>query len=119
MAVIIPTLEDLPIPLPTDRTVQVATWANMVNGDSGRPLAVPEAADRCVQFVGTFDTSTIILEGSNDGTNYEILTDPQGNDISKSAADLEQVVEVTRYIRPRVTAGGASTDISCVLLVRR
>jgi hypothetical protein len=117
--VITPTIEDLRVPLPTDRTVQMVTWAGMVNGDSGAPLAIPEAADRSIQFIGTFDTSTIILEGSNDGTNYETLTDPQGNDISKSSADLEQVVEVTRYIRPRVTAGGGSTAITAILLVRR
>jgi hypothetical protein len=98
--------------------VSIFTWGAMANGDSGDPVERPDAADRTIQFTGTFDTTTIVWEGSNDGSNYITLTDPQGNAISKTAAAIEQVMEVTRYMRPRVTAGGGSTAIVPVLLIK-
>src|SRR4051794_33408164 len=109
MAVVAKTEAELRIPLPSDRKVSVWTWGPMANGDTGDPLEVPEAADRSVQFGGTFDTSVVVLEGSNDGVTYFTLTDPQGNNISKNGASLEQVEEVCRYARPRCVSGGANT----------
>lgn len=110
--------DELPVPH-TDRRIYVVTWTGLVNGDSGTAFEMPEAADRSVQFTGTFDSGTILWEGSNDGSNYATLTDPQGNSISKTAASIEQIVELTRYMRPRVSAGGAATALSATLLVCR
>lgn len=119
MSTITPTVEDLPVTLPSDRRIKLITWAGMVNGDAGAPAEMSESADRSIQVTGTFDTSTIVWEGSNDGVTYATLNDPQGNLISKTAAAIEQVVEVCRYMRPRVSAGGASTALTAILLVRR
>lgn len=97
----------------------VATWVGLLNGDTGAPIEMPGSSDRSVQFVGTFGTGgTIQLQGSNDGTNYVVLTDPQGNNISKTAAGIEMITELTRYIRPAVTAGDGSTDLKCYVLVK-
>jgi hypothetical protein len=97
----------------------VITWSGLLNGDSGEPIEMPGSADRSIQFTGTFSSGgTIQIEGSNDGTNYVVLTDPQGNNISKTAAGLEMVSELTRYIRPRVTAGDGSTSLVASLLVK-
>jgi hypothetical protein len=96
----------------------VFTWDAMANGDSGEPIERPDAADRTIHFTGTFDTTTVVWEGSNDGLTYVTLTDPQGNAISKNVESIEQVTEVTRYMRPRVTAGGGSTAIVPVLLIK-
>lgn len=99
--------------------VNVYTWPSLAQGDDGAPLMLPHFADRSVQFVGaTFGGAQVVLEGSNDGTNYETLTDPQGNDIQKSGADLEAVTEVTAYVRPRVIGGDVNTNITAVLLIR-
>lgn len=108
-----------PIPHYGDKA-HVLTWSGLLNGDDGSPVEMPGSADRSVQFTGTFGAGgTIVFEGSNDGTNYVTLTDPQGNTISKTAAALEAVVELTRYVRPRVTAGDGSTDLVASLLVKR
>ena len=108
-----------PIPHYGDKA-HVLTWSGLLNGDDGSPVEMPGSADRSVQFTGTFGAGgTIVFEGSNDGTNYVTLTDPQGNTISKTAAALESVVELTRYVRPRVTAGDGSTDLVASLLVKR
>jgi urease gamma subunit len=73
-----------------------------------------------VQFTGTFGSGgSIQLEGSNDGTTWAILNDLQGTTIVKTAAGLEGVAELTRYVRPRVTAGDGTTALVATLLMRK
>ncbi len=95
-------------------------WTGLLNGDDGSPIAMPGHVFRSVQFTGTFGAGgTIQIEGSNDGTNYVVLTDFQGNNISKTSAALEGVQELTYYIRPRVTAGDGTTALVATLVMRR
>lgn len=96
----------------------LVTWTGLLNGDDGTPVQLGAYSDRSVQFGGTFGAGgTIVLEGSNDGTTYFTLTDPQGSAISKGSASLEGVVEPTRYVRPRVTAGDGTTNLACYLFL--
>lgn len=96
----------------------LASWAALANGDSGAPIDYLAFADRSVQIVGTFGVGgSVTIEGTNDGTNYVALTDPQGNAITKTAAAIEAVSEVPRSIRPRVTAGDGTTSLSVYLLL--
>lgn len=97
----------------------LASWAGLTNGDTGAPFQPGDYADMTVQFAGTFDTTTALLEGSNDGVTYATLTDAQATAISKSAVGLEQVAEVPRYVRPRISAGGGSTSVAVYLYARR
>jgi hypothetical protein len=98
----------------------VISWTGLLNGDTGVPVEMPGSHIRSVQILGMFGVGgTIVLEGSNDGTNYVTLTDPQGNAISKTSAGIEQVQEATRFIRPRVTAGDLDTSLSVYTLVKR
>lgn len=99
--------------------VKVITWTPLANGDSGQPLESARFADRSVQVTGTFGASgNLRLEGSNDGTNYVVLTDPQGNALNLTAAGIEAVMEVVRYIRPRVTNGDGTTSLTVTLCAR-
>lgn len=103
-----------------NQQVTLFTWTGLLNGDDGSPIDWAVWPDRSVQFVGTFGTGgSIQLEGSNDGTNWAILNDLQGSTIVKTAAGLEGVAELTRYVRPRVTAGDGTTSLTAYLLVRR
>lgn len=98
----------------------VISYLNMANGDIGTALEMPGWADRSIQIHGTFGTGgTVVIQGSNDGSNWATLTDPQGNEISITTAKIEQVMEITRYIRPAVTAGNGSTNLNVIILVRR
>lgn len=100
--------------------VVLASWSGLLNGDDGAPLEAVGHADKTVQITGTFGVGgTIVIEGSNDGTNYATLTDPQGNAISKTAAAIEMIAEHTRYIRPRVTAGDGTTSLVVTMMGRR
>lgn len=94
-------------------------WTGLLNGDDGAPIQFGAFTDRSIQFVGTFGTGgTVVLEGSNDGVNYVTLTDPQGNNISKTSASIEAISEATRYVRPRVTAGDGTTNLAAHLFLR-
>ena len=98
----------------------VITWEALANGDTGSPIEMPGSDIRSVQFDGTFGTGgTIVFEGSNDGTTYFTLTDPQGNAVSKTAAALEAIEERPRFIRPKVTAGDGTTSLNARVLLRR
>ena len=95
------------------------TWSGLLNGDDGSPISGSDFPDRTVHILGTFGSGgSVNLEGSNDGTNWLPLTDPQGNAITKTATALEMVTETPRYIRPRVTAGDGTTDITVIVFAR-
>lgn len=105
----------------------VITWASLsstnTSGDAVPPQRLADYADRSVQIIGTTGAATIKFQGSNDGTNYVSLTDPQGNVIEKASltasSALEQVMENTLYVKPVVTSGDGSTAITVVLVARR
>lgn len=98
----------------------VILWTGLLNGDNGSPLEMPGSADRSVQVSGTFGSGgNLRIEGSNDGSNFVVLSDPQGNALDITSASIKMVMEVTRYIRPRVTSGNGSTDLTVTMIVRR
>ena len=93
----------------------IILWEELDATDTeGSPIEMPGSADRSVQVIGTFDSNTITIEGSNDGTNYETLTDIHGNAATFTASGIKQLAEVTRYIRP-TTSGGSGSDFCRVL----
>jgi hypothetical protein len=102
-----------------EREVHICSWNNLLQGDEGVPLQMPASNDRSVQVVGTFDGAAIEIQGSNDGVNYSVLADPQGLALSFNSSKIEVVLELTRYIKPVVVGGGASTNLNVVMLVRK
>jgi hypothetical protein len=96
------------------------TWTGLLNGDTGAPVEGVDYADRTLQISGTFGAGgSVTIEGSNDGTNYLALTDPQGNAVTKTAAALEVIEESPRYVRPNVTAGDGTTSLTVTAWARR
>ncbi len=92
----------------------VVTWAAMAAGDTGDPFLNPAFMRlSSVQYRATFGNSTFTLEGSNDGSNYVTLADPQGNALSKTANGIEAVLEGVLYYRPAfsVTTGSACVAV--------
>lgn len=97
----------------------LVTWTGLLNGDTGTPVSKTDFPDRTVQILGTFGSGgSVNFEGSNDGTNWAILTDPQGNAITKTAAAMEVVTETPRYVRPNVTAGDGTTSLTVIMFAR-
>lgn len=93
----------------------VFLWAGLLLGDTGSVVAFPKRRDRCVQFAGVFGTATIALHGSMNGVDFIILTDPQGNAISKTAAAIEVVSEAVLYLKPVISGGDGTTAIDVYL----
>ena len=99
---------------------RVVTWSGLLNGDTGAPVGFMGSGDKSIQFAGTFGVGgTVVLEGTLDGVNYHTLSDLQTLAISKTAAALERVAEVVLNVRPRVTAGDGTTNLTATLLVRQ
>lgn len=91
----------------------------LANGETGDAVEFVGAPDRSVQLSGTFGSGgTVVIEGSIDGLTYATLTDPQGNALSVTAAKIEAITELVRYIRPRVTAGDGTTAIKINIVMR-
>lgn len=102
---------------------KLITWTGLLNGDTGEAVSYPGHSDRSVQISGTFGVGgSVTIQGSNIAGGagaYVALTDPQGNAITKTAAAIEMVTELTHYIQPSVTAGDGSTSLIVNLLIRR
>lgn len=102
--------------------VHIYTWTPMTfsGSDVGTPIEMPGSADRSVQVTGTLGTGgSLRVEGSMDGVTYHVLTDPQGNALDITTLKIETIMEVVRYIRPRITAGDGTTSLTCRILMRR
>ena len=117
MATITPTITD---PF-GDGSVRKIVWSSLTTSNAdGAAADWIQWADRCIQFTGTFGAGgTIKLQGSNDGTNWFDLNNAQGTAISVTAAALKQVVELSQYVRPYVSAGDGTTNLTATLVLRR
>lgn len=112
------------VPVRTDNSdgTHRHVWETLTSTNAvGEPVSIAGAADRSVQIEGTFDSGTVIIEGSLEQvpTNFQTLTDPQGNAISKGAAALEAILENVTWVRPRMTGASGSADIDVTLLSRK
>lgn len=97
-------------------------WALTSANADGAPIGkrFVDYADRSVQIEGTFGAGTVVFQGSNDGgSNYQPLTDPQGNAISTTATKLEQITEATQLQRPVVTGADGATAVTITVIARR
>lgn len=82
-----------------------ATWSSLTGTEVGDAATISRWQDRTVQAVGAF--TSVTMQGSNDGSNYFTLTDPQGVDIILTAAGGCIIAENPVYIRPSAVGGGA------------
>ncbi len=98
---------------------KLVTWTGLLNGDQGASAQWVEYSDRCFQVTGTFGTGgSCTIQGSNDGTNWAALADPQGNALTFTSQKIEQALELPRYVRPTVTAGDGTTSLTVTLCMK-
>lgn len=105
------------------RNAVTVTWPTMTQtgSDVGEAWEHADFGDRTIQFDGTIGAAgSISLQGSNDGSTWIVLTDPQGNAITKTTLPaIETVTENTRFVRPIINAGDGTTSINARLFARR
>lgn len=85
------------------------TWAAQTDADTATAFDNLGFVRGAVQFDGTFGGATIVLQGSNDNSNWATLDDVAGVAISATAAAIIDFLGHCRYIRPLVTAGTAES----------
>lgn len=93
-------------------------WSSMAANDDGAQVQGAEYTDKSVQVFGTFGGASVVFEGSNDGSNWATLTDPQGNPLTFASAKIEMVSEATWYVRPRVSGGDGTTSLTVIVLMK-
>lgn len=94
--------------------VVIYTWTALVQlDDTGAPVSGPGWADRSFQVEGTFGAGgTVVIEGSNDGTNYRTLNDPYGNPMSITSPGLYQLTQDSLFVRPRLSVADDTSSIT-------
>lgn len=98
-----------------DKYAVQATWPSMGIADTGTAVDFIRYPVKTVQGAGTIGGATVVVQGSNDGTNWETLTDAGGTAISKTATFLVSIRENPRFIRVS-TSGGAGTNFTVTLM---
>lgn len=109
------------------RNSQVVSWTGLDGDDSGKAVDLGDWPDKTAQVLGTFDSATLTLYGSNDplvlvdraaGTLFSAKTaawviaqDSLGNNFAKTSAGADVLLENYKYWLPVVTGGGATTSL--------
>ena len=95
---------------------------NLTTADhTGNWARIPGGGDKSVHFIAdTAGSATAAVEGSNyeAGDGQQVLSDPQGNAISKTATALETILENPLLVRPRLTTVGTGAVWRAAILVR-
>jgi hypothetical protein len=94
-------------------------WEALATGDTVTPFVVTQqyGLAASVQVVGTFGGATVSLEVSNDGTNWVIAKDLQGEDITLTDTGYFEFSLSAAYIRPAIS-GGTSDDVDVIVVLR-
>lgn len=96
----------------------VIAWADLSTADTAVKYRVPGTvgAIASIQFTGTFGGATLVLQGSNDGTNFATIKDVNGDNVSVTAAGLVDFSTGALYLRPSSSGGtGDNVDVTMVL----
>lgn len=102
-----------------DQRGLMVTWSALLTGNTGIPFESSTHVYRVVQASGTFGGATVIMQGSNDGTNWVTLNDVASTPaaVSFTSTGMAKILMSTKYIRPSVSGGsGAAIDINLLLL---
>lgn len=97
--------------------VRVYTWSLTTANSDGNPVDLTAFPDKTVHIFGTFGGGTLTIQGSNDGSDWQSLRDPQGTALAKTASYLGAVLENPRYLRPNLT-GSAGATVTVILVAR-
>ena len=99
---------------PGDTNERMVQWTLLDGDDNGSWMPV-EGVVESVHALGTFDSGSVALNGSNEQTPTTAgaaLTHNGTNAIAITAEGVKKVWEQPAFIRPIVTGGGASCSLT-------
>lgn len=101
--------------------LKIVYWGSMKLTDVGLPFLVGTYCEKTVQVTGVFGSGGYCdIEGSNDPAYglYNLLKDIGGDaDLHIGASIMERVQQNPWAIRPRITAGDATTNLNVRLAI--
>lgn len=94
-------------------------WTNLSTADTAVAVMLEnmQGLAGSVQVTGTFGSATIVLQVSNDGTNWTTLKDGTGTNISFTAAGMSEFSTAAWYLRPS-SSGGTADDVTVTVILR-
>lgn len=102
---------------------RLRSWAALTTTNAdGNPISFAGngMGSVSVQVTGTWGAGgALVIEGSNDGVTYFTLTDLANAALSLSANALKTLSDAPAYIRPRVTAGDGTTNLTVVIAIQK
>lgn len=102
-----------------DSSAILVTWAAIGDSDTCAPFSLyPDYQIKSVHASGTFNSATIVLNGSNTGVNYVGLKDLQGSLISKTSEGVSSVQDNMAYYQPASSGGSSSSTTVTILFLR-
>lgn len=99
-------------------SLRQARWAALASSENGETWDCGQFGDKTITVTGTFDTATITLLGSNDGTNWFTIQDFLGTNITFTASGMRTLGNSPRYIRPSAGAGAGSVNVDVIIIAR-
>jgi hypothetical protein len=101
--------------------VKVVKWEGLGIGgnDVGAAYSCANFPIKSVQVIGTFDSATCTLQGSNmkDDATFASLTYDGTNAAAFTSAGIRKLQENSYWLRPVITSKGADTDLDVYLLL--
>lgn len=102
-----------------DKKVSV-TWTGLLQStsDVGTGVVLPNVDGLTAQLSGTLGTGgAITMQGSNDGTNWGTLVTADNTAVVLDAiGEMFTIASRPLQVRPNVTAGDGSTDLTLILV---
>lgn len=92
-----------------------AIWEAVDGVDTGAGVDMGGYPDRTVTATGDFGGGTVTIEGSNDGTVWQTLSEPDGTALTFTANGVAVIAESTQYVR-QTMAGGAAADVDVIIV---
>ena len=115
-------MADITLTRTTNGDRDLVTWETLTSANAAGTVYESDGLRMAVatfQAFGTFDGATLVLQGSNDGTNWVTIVDSSTTSpISLTAAGYAEISTAFAYIRPSTSGGGGSQDIDCILVAR-
>lgn len=98
--------------------IQLDWTGPLANTEAGAIGTCGRWATKSVHAAGTFGAAgAVTMEGSNDGTNWGPLKNGAGvAAVLIAATPIMDILENTKFIRPRVTAGDGTTALRVILV---
>jgi len=99
-------------------SVMSFTWNLTTANFDGAPADISAYPERAWQVTGTFGgTGVVLLQGSNDGTNWAGLT--SSTSTALTAPNISETIERTRYVRPLINPVGVGAAVTVTMIARR